>query len=141
MKAKWTLILPALLAAGLLMPASAGNPDAVLGTWMVEAKDGKVEIYKCGARYCGKLAWLKNPNDRDTKNPTPARRNDKLLGKVILQNFRYDGEKWVKGRIYDPNDGETYCCLMWLDGPNRLYVKGYIGISLIGRKELWSRTR
>jgi len=131
-------ILFTITALGLSI-GSAGDPDAVVGTWMVPAKDGTVQIYKCGNQYCGKLAWLKTPGDKDTSNPDPAKRNDLLLGKVILHSFRYDGDEWVNGKIYDPNDGKTYSCLMWLDGINRLYVKGYIGISLIGRKELWTR--
>jgi len=131
-------LIIALSALGI-KSGSAGDPDAVVGNWMVPAKDGTVQIYKCGSQYCGKLSWLKSPGDKDTNNPDPAKRNDPLLGKVILHSFRYDGDEWVNGKIYDPNDGKTYSCLMWLDGRDRLYVKGYIGISLIGRKELWTR--
>jgi len=118
---------------------SAGNQDALLGTWLVAAKDGKVEIYRCGSRYCGKIVWTQIPDDKDSNNPDPARRNDKLQGKLMLQNFSFDGGKWVDGTIYDPGDGKSYSCMMWMDGNNRLWVKGYIGISLLGRKELWTR--
>lgn len=141
MRKKIILIISLIIAVAALgvSSGSAGDPDAVVGNWMVPAKDGTVQIYKCGNLYCGKLSWLKTPGDKDTNNPDPAKRNDLLLNKVILHSFRYDGDEWVKGKIYDPNDGKTYSCLMWMDGYNRLYVKGYIGISLIGRKELWTR--
>lgn len=134
----FTMIVALMIFAGT-SAISAGNPDALLGTWLVAAKDGKVEIYKCGSRYCGKIVWTQIPDDKDVNNPDPARRNDKLQGKLMLQNFSFDGDEWVDGTIYDPGDGKTYSCLMWMDGNNKLWVKGYIGISLIGRKELWTR--
>jgi len=49
-----------------------------------------------------------------------------------------DGE-WSGGTIYDPNNGKTYSCKLKLTGPDTLKVRGYIGISLIGRSETWKR--
>lgn len=137
---KKMILLSALVfffAAGSIM---AGNPDAVLGTWLVAAKDGKVKIFKCGSKYCGKLVWLKNPDDLDTNNPDPKKRTKKLMGTLMLHGFSYDDGEWEGGKIYDPGNGKTYSCKMWMDGNNKLWVKGYIGISIIGRKELWTRS-
>jgi uncharacterized protein (DUF2147 family) len=126
------------LSAGAVM---AGDPDAVLGTWIVAAKDGHVNIFKCGNKYCGRIVWLKDPFDLDKNNPDPAKRKEKLMGKLMLHGFTYDGSEWEDGKIYDPGNGKTYSCLMWLVGKNKLWVKGYVGISLIGRKELWTRIK
>jgi uncharacterized protein (DUF2147 family) len=47
--------------------------------------------------------------------------------------------KWENGTIYDPKSGNTYACNMELEGTNTLRLRGYIGISLIGRTEVWKR--
>nr|WP_321406688.1 DUF2147 domain-containing protein [uncultured Carboxylicivirga sp.] len=64
------------------------------------------------------------------------------MGLKLLEGFTYDNddEEWVDGTIYDPKSGSTYKCLMWFDGdPNTLMVKGYIGVSIIGKKVQWKR--
>ncbi len=124
------------ISAGAVM---AGDPDTVLGNWLVAAKDGQVNIFKCGNKYCGRIVWLKDPFELDKNNPDPNRQKEKLMGKLMLLNFVYDDTEWEDGTIYDPGNGKTYSCKMWLEGKNKLWVKGYIGISLIGRKELWTR--
>ncbi len=121
--------------------ALAVSSDSVTGSWFTASKDAKIEIYKCGERYCGKIAWLKNPGDLDTKNPDPAKRGDKLLGKDILSGFSFKSSEWVKGKIYDPDSGDTYSCKMWLEGADVLKVKGYIGVSFLGRSETWTRIK
>jgi len=117
----------------------AKSADDVVGTWMVAAKDAKVQIYKKGNKFYGKIVWLTNPEDKDTNNPDSKKKNDKLIGKLMLHSFVYDDGEWEDGKIYDPGNGKTYSCIMWLDGNSKLWVKGYIGVSFIGRKELWTR--
>jgi uncharacterized protein (DUF2147 family) len=49
-------------------------------------------------------------------------------------------EKWVKGKILDPDDGNIYSCEMTLhDGGKILEVRGYIGFSFLGRSQTWVR--
>jgi uncharacterized protein (DUF2147 family) len=62
------------------------------------------------------------------------------LGSVILSNFVHaGGNKWEDGKIYDPNNGKKYSCNMKLKDNNTLEIRGYIGISLFGRTEVWTR--
>jgi uncharacterized protein (DUF2147 family) len=134
-----TVAIMAVSLVVLPVGLKAGSDD-VLGTWFTGKQDAKITIFKCEDKICGKISWLKNnPDDLDTKNPDPARRNDKILGKVMLWNFDYTGEKWENGFIYDPDSGDTYKCLMWLEGNGVLKVKGFIGFSWIGRSETWTR--
>jgi uncharacterized protein (DUF2147 family) len=42
---------------------------------------------------------------------------------------------WEKGTIYDPENGKTYSCKIYLENKNTMKIRGYIGISLIGRTE------
>jgi uncharacterized protein (DUF2147 family) len=127
------------------MHAYAGNADSILGEWYTEEERSLVEIYKCDALYCGKIVWLKHPTDEkgkekvDLNNPDETRRDKKLLGLTILWDFNHrDSNEWAGGKIYDPKNGKTYSCKMMLDG-NRLKVRGFVGISLLGRTTVWTK--
>lgn len=120
--------------------------DAVIGVWKTGSGKGMVRIYKEGDKYYGKIVWLKEPNDEngnpktDKNNSDESLRNRPLLGLVNLRDFVYKGNKvWEGGRIYDPENGNDYSCEMKLVDENTLEVRGYIGISLFGRTDVWKR--
>ncbi len=118
------------------------NPDAILGVWFNEEKDGKVKIYKEDGKYFGKLVWrddVPGTSPYDVKNPDPELRKRKKVGIILLKDFVYDDGRWEDGTIYDPKSGKTYSCYMKLLDDGRLYVRGYIGFSLIGRTTYWTR--
>lgn len=136
--------------AFILQPlkALAQESDAVLGIWLTQDKDSKVEIYKKNNKYHGKIVWLKEPNKNgkpkvDDKNPDESKHNRPIMGLVIMVNFEYDEDfVWEDGEIYDPKNGKTYSCKMTLSkDKNTLDVRGYIGISLIGRTAIWTRSK
>lgn len=119
--------------------------DAIVGLWFNEEKDGKVEIYKNGDKYFGKIVWLKEPFEddgksqkKDSKNKTTSLRNRNILNMVMLTNFTYDGSEWKGGEVYDPKNGETYSAKMKLNG-KVLELRGYIGIPMFGRTTKWTR--
>ncbi len=67
-------------------------------------------------------------------------RNRPLIGLEILSGFEYAGDgRWTGGTIYDPDNGKTYRCKLRFVDRDTLEVRGYIGISLIGRTEVWKR--
>lgn len=123
--------------------------DAIVGTWFNTEKTGKVEIYKSGDKFFGKLVWLEEPNDpddglpkRDKENPDSGAAKKPLLGKILLKEFTYSGENvWEDGKIYDPENGKIYSCKMTLKDNNNLDVRGFIGFSLLGRTENWTRAK
>ena len=117
-------------------------PDALLGTWLTASGKAKVQIYKEGTKYNGKIVWLKNPTYEDGKikvdknNPDKAKQTTPLLGLNMLKGFVFDDDEWNDGIIYDPENGKTYSCkIKYRDG--KLDLRGYIGISLIGRTQTW----
>jgi uncharacterized protein (DUF2147 family) len=57
----------------------------------------------------------------------------------LLSGFKFDGKIWEDGTIYDPKNGKTYSCIIKSKGPNILDIRGYIGISIIGRTTTWTR--
>jgi uncharacterized protein (DUF2147 family) len=136
------------LLSSTMLFAQTG-PDACVGTWLTGSKKGHVQIYKQGDRYAGKIVWLKEPNDPasgkpklDKANPDAQKKTQPLIGLVNLKNFKADGENaWSEGKIYDPENGKEYSCKMKLNDPNQLDVRGYMGISLIGRTDSWTRVK
>jgi Delta7-sterol 5-desaturase len=119
--------------------------DDVTGIWQTHGeKPAKIQIYKNGDRYYGKIIFLQFPLDNDKplldkNNPDAGKQTRPILGLVILAGFRFDTDEWNDGDIYDPEKGKTYSCTMTLKDENTLKVRGYIGISLIGRTEVWTR--
>ena len=128
----WGLALPALL---LLpgWPAAAGEPDAILGTYLNEKQTAHIEIFKDGGAYSGRIVWHKE-NRKDYKNPDPALQDQPLVGLVFLKGFVYDPEEeeWDSGEVYAPDDGKTYSGYLWLED-GVLKMRGYVGIPLFGR--------
>ncbi len=119
--------------------ANAQKPDKIIGQYWSPKKDGKIEIFKLGDNYFGKIIWGNKPS-KDTKNPNPQLRTREVIGMVFLTDFKYQDNEYKDGKIYDPLTGKTYSCNMWLQNQN-LKVRGYLGISLWGRTETFERIK
>ena len=123
------------------------NKDAILGKWINSTGEAHVEIAKKGNKYFGKIVWLKETKDdkgivkTDLKNPDASLKSRPILGLEILKDFVFAGSKWTDGTIYDPKSGKTYSCNMTLKDNGQLNMRGYVGISLIGRSEVWKRVK
>ena len=143
-------LLPLLLLVVTLVSfAPTDDSEAVVGTWLNGTKKGQIQVYKQGGTFFGKLVRLTEPNDpatgkpkTDIRNADPARRNRPLLNLPLMYNFKYDGGNvWSDGKIYDPESGKEYNCKMTLKDPNTLEVRGYVGISLFGKTQVWTRIK
>lgn len=115
----------------------------VVGLWQNEAGNGAIEIriLPDGTLEGVGAAAPNAVNRKDDKNPDPALRERFLLGAKILWGFKPDNDEkseWSGGKIYDPDNGETYSSKLKLDGTN-LRIRGYIGITLFGRTTVWTR--
>ena len=121
--------------------------DDIIGTWLTSGKEpAKILIYKSADKYFGKIVWLKNPSENgkpkvDANNPDKNKRSQPIIGLLILKGFKFDGDdEWEDGDIYDPESGKTYSCYLALNNKNTMKVRGYIGISVFGRTETWTRS-
>ena len=126
--------------------AMADEADAIMGEWYTKDSKALVQVYKKDDVYNGKIVWLKEPKKEDgsekldTKNPDPSKQGDPIIGLNLVKGFVYKGKnKWGDGTIYDPDNGKTYSCNITLMEDNTLKVRGFIGISLIGRTQVWVR--
>lgn len=135
-----------LLCSVFISNKAFAQKDQVEGVWFNEEKTAKVWIYLAkNGKYYGKIVWLKEPNDEngnpktDTKNPKESKRNEPIMDMLILKGFEKDGDdEYDDGTIYDPKNGKTYSCVMTYKG-DELHVRGYVGISLIGRTTVWTK--
>jgi uncharacterized protein (DUF2147 family) len=108
----------------------------IVGYYMSPTGKSILKIYENGGKYSGKPVWMKEPEKLDTNNPDKSKQGQKILGTDVISNFTFDGkDTWKGGTIYDPNNGKTYDCKITRDEKGNLNVRGYIGISLIGRTE------
>jgi uncharacterized protein (DUF2147 family) len=134
-----------MLFVAVSVSAMAQAGDAILGKWATANGEDHVYIYKKGNKFFGKLGWIKFPDENgkpkvDKNNPDDALKTRPVLNLELLKDFTFDGEKYVDGKIYDPKSGKTYSCKMTIDG-NTLRVRGYVGISLLGRTEVWTKVK
>jgi uncharacterized protein (DUF2147 family) len=152
-----TLVLAAFLVVVAATPALADDADAVVGLWATapDTEDGQahVKIYQQDGLYHGKIVWLEKPvypddddggmagkEKVDRENPDESMRDRPIMGLPIMFDFAYKGKnKYAKGTIYAPDDGKTYKCKLTLEDANKLKVRGYIGVSMLGRTEKWTR--
>lgn len=119
-----------------------------IGVWANEEKKGTFEIYQCGSKLCAKIVSLTEPNDKhgkprtDVENPDPKLKTRPMMGLVFMEGFEPTGNnKWENGTIYDPKNGKTYSSYMKMLSANTIEVRGFIGFSLIGRSQTWSRVK
>jgi uncharacterized protein (DUF2147 family) len=123
------------------------NTDAIVGVWKTGEGTAMVRIYKNGEKYQGKIVWLKEPNDPETgkpkvdkNHPDEATRTRPILGLINVWGFVFKEDNlWDDGNIYDPKNGNTYSCTIRMENANTISVRGYIGVSLIGRTDTWTR--
>ena len=122
----------------------AQSSDAIVGTWYNTEKDAKVEIFKERDKYYGKIVWLEEPRENnkpklDKNNADKSKRDRPIMGMRLLNDFKYKNGSWEDGTIYDPKNGKTYSSIIKKKDENTLEVRGYVGISLIGRTVEWTK--
>lgn len=131
----------------LLLAATIVRAQGITGIWHNEEKTAKIQIYEAkDDRYYGKIVWLREPDENgqpktDKNNPDKSKRSSPLMNLLVLRGFaKKSATSFEGGTIYDPKNGKTYDCKMTLKG-DQLDIRGYVGISLLGRTSTWTRTQ
>lgn len=135
-----------LMTSNPLRSQPVGSDD-ILGFWLNEEKDAKIEITNVNGKYFGKVVWLKEPNETDGRpkvddqNPESSLQNRPIIGLELLKNFVFDEDEWNSGTIYDPDNGKTYKCTIKKGSSTLLNIRGYIGKEWmgLGRTTVWTR--
>jgi len=139
-----------LFATGVLLGcfqtvALAASP---VGLWYAEGGAAEVEIRPCSDGLCGKIVWLRSPigDDgselRDEKNPDHLRAPGQSSGwrfSAASDSLTRRERNGQAGRFTIRPAARTYSCNARLDGDDRLFLRGYFGIQLLGRTTTWTR--
>ncbi|MBB5496382.1 DUF2147 domain-containing protein [Paraburkholderia sp. MM5384-R2] len=144
--ARHAALAGALLASAVTAMAQTNTP---IGTWQtIDDHTGQpkalVQITQDGnGELNGKVIKGLGANDQPDRRCTEctdARKDQPVLGMTIINSMKKDGDAWDHGQILDPENGKVYKCKMHLeDGGNKLVVRGYIGVALLGRSQTWIR--
>ncbi len=125
------------------------TPKDITGYWLTANKASIIQFTKEGDVYNGKIVWLRQPNDKsgkpvkDLNNPNKAKRNNPVLGTLMVYNLKYNAAKKIYegGKAYQPQTGRTFDCKAKVTGNgNVLEVTGIAGLSMISKTLTWSRT-
>ena len=109
---------------------SSGKPAAV------------VEIFESAGRFHGRIIQLLEDDPASVCTLcTDARKGQPVVGMVFLTGLRADGDEFTGGDILDPDDGRVYRAkIQLIEGGDKLKVRGFLGLSLFGRTQIWLRS-
>ncbi len=144
-----------LLCIALALPAVtwSASPTPV-GFWLIQDGSAVVRIEESGGRLSGRTLWMQEPNypagdtqgragkpKVDEFNSDPANRARKRLGMQVVWGFSPPNDKGVceDGQVYDPRSGKTYSGTITMVGSDRLELRGYVLVSMIGKTTTWTR--
>ncbi|MGM8363112.1 DUF2147 domain-containing protein [Flavobacterium sp. ARAG 55.4] len=120
----------------------------VLGKWKtIDDKTGKpisvVEIYEKSGKIYGKVIEIFDATHRNILcNECSGEDTGKpILGMVVIKGLSQEGTEYGSGKILDPKNGKLYQCYITLVNADKLKVRGYIGVSLLGRTQYWQRVK
>jgi uncharacterized protein (DUF2147 family) len=143
-----------LLVLGVLGPPAAPDARAAelnspVGRWQILDEDSHtpravVEMTLVDGELQGRTvqSFLRpgEPPDARCVRCEGERKNQPMLGMVILWGLRADGADWQGGHVLDPTTGRTYrASVTLIEGGTKLRVHGFIGLSLFGRSQTWLR--
>lgn len=145
---KLNIIIATISLQLIAMVSLAQDGDSVLGIWQSAHGNGRIQIYRSGNTYDGKLVWIKEAVDEsgkpklDVNNPSPKLKTQPVKDLEVLRDFKYKNNGvWEDGTVYDPRSGKTYSCKLLMSSSDTLEIRAYMGISIIGKSQVWSRVR
>jgi uncharacterized protein (DUF2147 family) len=123
----------ALVAVGSCLSPAAAQRNPV-GAWLTEGGHGVIRIEPCGQYLCGAIVGI----DRKPGEPMPTDNAGRPQCGLNILTSSADIQSGIsEGRITDPRDGKEYKAQLWVDGTGRLHLRGYIGVPLLGKTQVW----
>lgn len=134
-------------AAALMSPAARADNASPVGVWRnVDDVSGKpralIRITESNGALQGKVekVFLAPNESGKCEKCEGALRNAPVVGLVVLSGLKKDGAEYTGGQILDPDNGKVYSSKISLtDNGKKLSVRGFIGVSMLGRTQIWQR--
>jgi len=122
------------------------NAQTIFGNWLSKNKDtgtidSVIKVYKKDGKVVAKIIEIKDTSRQNAvcELCEGKNKNKPILGLNILTGLEKQDDEWSGGTILDPRNGKVYQCYIELVKPNKLKLRGYIGISLFGKTAYWER--
>ncbi|CDF78762.1 conserved hypothetical protein (DUF2147) [Formosa agariphila KMM 3901] len=119
--------------------------QSIIGQWetyddKTNEKKALIEIEKTNDIYTAKIIkkYIGEENSVCEKCEGD-KKNKPIIGLVIIEGIKKDGKEYNDGTILDPESGDVYSCYLKLVDDNKLKVRGYMGVALLGRTQYWIR--
>lgn len=133
-------------AAWPAVQAAAARLASPVGLWQPLDGSGKplglIRIFEASGLYYGRIEPSSPSDDRNARctRCTDDRHDQPIIGLVLMRHLRPQNGEYVGGDILDPDTGRVYSCSLRLtDGGHELLMRGFLGISLLGRSQTWRR--
>tara|TARA_R110000850_G_scaffold83096_2_gene178448 strand:+ start:159 stop:578 length:420 start_codon:yes stop_codon:yes gene_type:complete len=129
----------------ILLFAVSSHAQTIIGQWetyddKTKEKKAIVDIYKENDMYFGKIIkTFIGPKNALCLKCEGSKKDEPMIGLVIMEDIKKNGDEFDDGTILDPETGDVYKCNLKLINKNKLEVRGFIGISIIGRTQIWKR--
>jgi len=127
--------------------AASAQSGSVMGTWLVASKAAQVQIAPCpdpaNGPICGTIVKLLEAKNADGKDADPSLRRRKIVGIVLIHDFKKtnDPNAFEEGTIYNGENGKTYKANIRLQPDGTLRLRGYIGSTMFGETQIWTRVQ
>ena len=122
--------------------------QSILGKWKtIDDETGVeksiIEIYEVKGKIYGKVIEIFEAKNRNRKCElcTGDDKDKPILGFTIIRGLKKDDDEYNGGKIIDPKNGKSYKCYITIEEKDKLKVRGYVGISLLGRTQYWLRIK
>jgi uncharacterized protein (DUF2147 family) len=140
---KYAILLSMVVLCLRVTAADLSTPE---GLWQAVDSSGKpmglIRVYQDHGAYFGRIEPA-TPGEENVKRCTRCtdeRKDQFLNGLVIIRNMRFDGDEYTGGDVLDPDTGRLYGCKFKLtDGGHTMIMRGFFGLSLLGRSQEWRR--
>lgn len=137
------LIVPGLLVAMIvfLTAISANAATPLDGYWLTENERSVIKVEECDMGLCGYVYWIIDGGmQTDSNNPEETLRGRPMCGLPILWGMeKQSATEWEDGKIYKADDGDIYDANLELLDDGTLKVRGYLGLSWLGKTQIWKR--
>lgn len=136
-------IRTAAVAAAIALGATsalAQKAEDAFGVWLNPDNGTNIEMYKCGAALCAKIAKVTDGQKTDDKNPDAAKRNQPIVGLVIMSDAKKSGDNKWAGTLYNRENGKSYSGTIAVKSKDALDLSGCVA-AILCKTVTWTRVK
>lgn len=120
--------------------ALAQKADDAFGVWLNPESGANIEMYKCGAALCAKIVKITDGQKTDDKNPDAAKRNQPIIGLVIMSDAKKSGDNKWAGTLYNRENGKSYSGTIAVKSKDALDLSGCVA-AVLCKTVTWTRVK